>query len=172
MRRHSLQVLGIVSTALVALFLGRATTQSQGSGARVACCASGEAKTLLPDGGWLISGGQDSSGRPVSTLSLREPQTNVTTKLSTSLIRARVWHTATLLPDGSVLILGGIGADGRVVDAPEVFHPDTRRSDLLPSNTITARAFHSVTVLTDGRVLIAGGASSSGELLGGIELFN
>jgi len=122
----------------------------------------GSAKTLLPDGRLLISGGQDSSGRAQVTLSIQDPVTGAVTALNVGLRFARAAHTATVLPDGTVLVLGGIAGNGSLVLQAELFDPlsDTVRSPTTAAPA--ARAFHTATLLTDGRVLIAGGALATG----------
>jgi RHS repeat-associated protein len=132
---------------------------------------TGQTATALPDGNWLVVGGQDANGHALGTLSLRDSQGNER-RLLFSLRFPRSWHTATVLPDGTVLILGGIGADGQIVEQPEILDSLTQSSQLLSSGVPAPRAFHSATLLTDGRVLIAGGASLDGKPLLGAELWD
>lgn len=89
---------------------------------------------------------------------------------STSLGRARAFHTATLLPNGDVLILGGVEPlpDSGVnvfglIDSAEVY--DSRRHQMVPLTvpigSITPRAFHHVAVVTgnetSARLVVYGG---------------
>jgi len=80
----------------------------------------GRTATPLPDGRWLLLGGEGTSG-PVGTALIWEPRTGASTPLPQGLQHPRAWHTATVTPDGTILILGGVGAGGQVVDAVEVF---------------------------------------------------
>src|SRR5215471_3692702 len=131
----------------------------------------GQAVTLLPDGNWLLSGGQDANGHPLGALVLRDVQGN-DQPLPVSFQSPRMWHTATVLPDGTVLIFGGIGSDGRVVRQAELFDPATQSSQLLNSGAPSPRVFHSSTLLTDGRVLIVGGVGENGKPLLSAELWD
>src|SRR5882724_250268 len=132
---------------------------------------AGQTTTLLPNGGWLLVGGQDASGDPVGTLSVRNAQGDEE-QLATSLRFPRIWHSATVLPDGTVLILGGIGADGQIVQQAEIFNPETQQTELIASSAPVSRAFHSATILTDGRLLIAGGVGADGTPLLTAELWD
>ena len=125
--------------------------------------AAGQSATLLPDGRWLLLGGEGPTG-PVLSAALRNERTGMTTVLSAQLGQARAWHTATLLPDGTVLILGGVDATGRVLESVERFDPNTERFEPVFASGLTPRAFHTATLLTDGRVLIAGGVGAAGTL--------
>jgi len=132
---------------------------------------AGQTVTLLPNGSWLLAGGQDASQRPIGTLMLRDALGH-DEPLPVSLEFPRMWHTATVLPDGTVLILGGIGVDGQIVEQAEIFDPETGVSQLIASRVPHPRAFHSATLLTDGRVLIAGGVGANGQPLLGAELWD
>src|SRR5881396_3266792 len=94
--------------------------------------APGQSATLLPDGRWLMLGGQSSNGRPLSTAQIWDARSGVTTPLSSELQHPRAWHSATMLPDGTVFIFGGLGSDGQVIAAPEIFDPGTQTFTLLP----------------------------------------
>src|SRR5438067_1096660 len=59
----------------------------------------GQSATLLPNGKWLLIGGESPNG-PVTTIAVRDPQTGAISQLDGKLATARAWHTATLLPDG------------------------------------------------------------------------
>lgn len=131
----------------------------------------GESATVLPDGRWLLLGGEGAEG-PLATASLRDPQSGAVTILPNGLLHPRAWHTATVLPDGSVLVLGGIGANGSIVDVAERFDPPNQRFGNLPPLGLAPRAHHTATVLTDGRVLIAGGTAQTGETLGELGLWD
>lgn len=120
---------------------------------------AGQSATLLPDGRWLLVGGEDKEG-PLSHASLTDSRTGARTPLAKSLQVARAGHTATLLPDGRVLILGGVNAKGRLISSVEVFDPEAQTFAILPGSTLSPRAYHTATLLTDGQLLIAGGLSA------------
>ena len=156
---------------VVLVFCATVPRLSAAAQASNAAAANGQTATLLPNGGVLLAGGQDATGRASSTLWLRDLHGNER-QLQTALQIARTGHTATVLPDGTVLILGGIGADGQLVHSAEIFDPQTESSQLLSSGAPSARAFHTATVLTDGHVLISGGVGTNGEALLSAELWD
>jgi RHS repeat-associated protein len=121
--------------------------------------AAGQSATLLPDGRWLLVGGEGKEG-PLATASLAEPQSGTRTTLAKTLEVARAGHTATLLPDGRVLIFGGMDAKGKVSGVTEVYDAETQTFGIVKDATPTPRAWHTATVLSDGRLLIAGGMSA------------
>lgn len=131
----------------------------------------GQTATLLPDGCWLLIGGDGSDG-PVATAAIWDPHTGATTPMSSELQHPRAWHTATPLPDGTMLILGGADADGQVVDTSERFDPATQTFETLPASGLTPRAYHTATLLTEGLVLIVEGVSEDGETMATAELWN
>jgi RHS repeat-associated protein len=133
--------------------------------------ATGQSKTLLPDGRWLILGGEN-GGAVVGTASMLDTSTGLLTRLSNGMVTPRAWHTATLLPNGTVFIFGGVGADGQVVTTAEIFDPVTQQFQTLAASTLTPRAHHSCTLLTDGTVLIVGGISRSNETLSSADSWN
>ena len=148
-------LLAIAITALAATS-GRAPLRAQQPSAGVQCTPAGQSATLLPDGRWLLIGGETSRG----VVQIRAVDGTVTT-LNRSPLTPRAWHTATVLSDGSVLIVGGTDTRGSVLAAPERFVPGTARFESLPADGFAPRANHTATLLTDGRVLIVGGRSTS-----------
>src|SRR5262245_26607369 len=132
--------------------------------------APGQSATLLPDGRWLLIGGEGAQG-PVDTMTTWTPSTGAMVAVTRGLAHARAWHTATVLPDGTVLIVGGWGAGGAVVDAVERFDPawSSLRSESIRDPR--ARAAHTATLLTEGRVLFVGGVGADGALLADAELW-
>ncbi len=131
----------------------------------------GQTATLLPDGRWLIIGGEGSKG-PMATALIWDQRTQTSTPIEDTLLYPRAYHTATLLPDGTVLVLGGVGPYGQIVNYPERLNLEWHRFEALPADGLTPRAYHTATLLTDGRVLIAGGVSAADETLGEAELWN
>ena len=131
----------------------------------------GQSSTQLPDGRWLLLGGEDSNKTANSAASIWDPQTAQLIPLG-SLNHARAWHSATLLPDGTVLIFGGFGADGKLVANAELYDSDTKSFHTLPSIGLTPRAKHTATLLTDGSLLFAGGSSEAGNIFNDAELWN
>lgn len=131
----------------------------------------GQSATLLPDGRWLLLGGEGAAGVSAAA-EIKDYRTGAVTQLSTGLQQPRAGHSATLLPDGTVLILGGVGADGAVLDSAELFHPETQKFETHDSEGFSPRAYHTATLLTDGRVLVAGGVYGKGRLHGEVELWD
>lgn len=117
---------------------------------------TGQSATLLPDGRWLLLGGQQGQERLAAAL-LYDPDKKRTTRLPQGLATPRAGHSATLLPDGSVLILGGTDADGLIAAQAERFLPATGKFEGLGELGLLARSKHRATVLADGRLLITGG---------------
>jgi RHS repeat-associated protein len=142
-------------------------TDSQQKGTAVI----GQSRTLMPDGHWLILGGETPTGF-LNMGEIQDSSTGAVTPLAHGLSEARAWHTATLLPNGEVLVFGGLGADGRIVTTAELFDPSTQQFQLIATPGLTARAHHTATLLTDGSVLIVGGVRDSSQTLGIAELWN
>jgi RHS repeat-associated protein len=131
----------------------------------------GQSKTLLPDGHWLILGGEGSQGM-VDTAAIQDAATGAITTLSSHLLHARAWHTATVLPNGTVLVFGGVDSNGRVVATAELYDPPTKQFQPQDTPGLTPRAHHTATLLTDGTVFITGGLSDTGEILYSAESWN
>ncbi len=147
------------------------TPQASVSNQKASVSPAGQSATLLPDGHWLLIGGEGPDG-PLGTAAVKDPRTGTVTPLPNGLQHPRAWHTATLLPNGTVLVLGGIGANGGVVDTAELFDLETQGFESLPPTGLSPRAYHTATLLTEGRVLVAGGLSARGETLGTVELWD
>jgi len=118
----------------------------------------GQSRTRLPDGAWLVIGGNGSDG-PVGAAWVVDATTGSVTSVPDGLLHPRAWHTATVLPDGTVMIVGGMDANGSMEESMELFTPETGKFALVPG-TVTPRAHHTATLLTDGRVLIVGDMQS------------
>ena len=130
----------------------------------------GQSRTLLPNGRWLLVGGQGAQG-PLATAAIFDPQTNSLTSVAQPLLQPRAWHTATVLSDGNVLIAGGVGQGGQVSTVLEHFDPTMQVFHLVQATGLVPRADQTATLLTDGRVLFAGGVSPQGQVLGDAQLF-
>ncbi|RQS71913.1 Rhs family protein [Burkholderia sp. Bp8963] len=129
----------------------------------------GQSATLLPDGRWVLVGGE---GAAAATASIFNPTTQQIIKLPTGLAAPRAYHSATLLPDGRVLVLGGVGTDGTILNSAEQFDPAGQSFTSLGDVGLLARAHHTATVLMDGTVLVAGGVSGAGTPLPQAELWD
>jgi RHS repeat-associated protein len=119
----------------------------------------GQSATLLPDGTWLLVGGEV-EGSASGTISTYNPITDKTIAVGT-LVSARAWHSATMLPSGKVLVFGGIGVNRIVGGNPELIDLRTKLSTPLAESGLWPRAHHVANVLTDGSVLFAGGTGPS-----------
>lgn len=131
----------------------------------------GTSATLLPDGQWLLLGGEDTTGA-VATARLYNPAQKKFRPIDIGLLHARAYHTATLLPDGQVLVIGGEGKDGAPGVNAELFDPEKATFQALDNLGLIARTHHGATLLVDGRVLITGGSDVEGTALTDAELFN
>jgi RHS repeat-associated protein len=129
----------------------------------------GQSATQLPDGRWLMVGGE---GALLGKAQLLDPATGQAVTLESAPNTPRAFHSASVLADGRVLVLGGLGADGLIVRGAEVFEPASQRFAALPDTGLIPRARHTATVLMDGRVLVAGGISERGDLLAESELWD
>jgi RHS repeat-associated protein len=161
-RRGAVEIFGVVA-GVVAVASWLTSTPSMQTAATVSSRQStasatpaGQTATRLPDGRWLLVGGEDAAGNAV----LWDPQTQTTTQTAGKLQLPRAWHSATLLADGTVLLLGG--RNGNVpVETPELFDPATGTFMPIPIAATAPRASHTATLLTDGRVLVVGGSNGS-----------
>lgn len=131
----------------------------------------GQSITLLPNGFYLLAGGETESGES-GVISVRDPRDGSLTSLHTQLTQARAWHSATLLPNGTVLIFGGIRVHGGNVDSAEVIDPIAQQDHVLPISGLALRSHHTATLLTDGRVLFAGGQGHDGEMSRTLEIWD
>src|SRR5919106_1482364 len=58
----------------------------------------GQSATVLSDGKWLLAGGEANKGS-LSTISIWDAHSGVTSQLPSQLQYARAYHTTTMLPD-------------------------------------------------------------------------
>ncbi len=163
----------------------------------LATARSSQAATVLLDGRILNADGLSSSGQPLASSELYDPDLGGRWSPTAALANARSGHTATLLPDGDVLVAGGhttanfIGSSGNNIStsrisplaSSELYHPAsgtwTTTGDLRE-----ARSFHTATLLTGspaqcgsncGKVLVTGGqraGTSHAETVGSAELYD
>lgn len=130
------------------------------SGQRESAAVRGQTTTQLPDGQWLIVGGEGVERRAA----LWDPQSGTATPTVGTPLTVRAWHSATVMADGRVLIAGGRGTGG-ATETPEIFDAATGLFTPVPIAGATPRAFHTATLLTDGRILVAGGSTGAGKPL-------
>src|SRR2546428_375679 len=120
---------------------------------------AGQTATLLPDGRWLILGGQ-AGGRVLARAAVQDPGSGTIVALPNGLQHARAWHTATTLPDGTVLIVSALSERTRP-GIPQ-FRLRHERADGARATLSTPRARHTATLLADGSVLLWGGVNELG----------
>ena len=154
-RSQSFASRAVFAIALCVLAAGSGRAPVRAQQAAPGAAQTGQSATLLPDGRWLLIGGEGSRG----AVQIRDVDGR-TTLLPVTPLTPRAWHTATVLSDGSVLIVGGTDARGTVLAAPERYTPGTQTFEPLSADGLAPRARHTATLLTDGRVLIVGGASA------------
>lgn len=137
------------------------------TGRALGAVVPGQSATQLPDGRWLLLGGE---GAAASALSIVDEQGETLAVKTTSVPRTH--HTATVLPDGRILVFGGLDRTGAFVRGAEVFDASTLTFAPVPDPGLAARAGHTATVLMDGRVLVLGGVSPSGAPVAEVELWD
>src|SRR5882724_9858512 len=117
----------------------------------------GQSATLLPEGRWLLIGGQATKQfKPSASAVVLDPANGRGTPLAAEMRQARAGHTANLLPDGSILILGGVNERGQIAD-PERWDPASGKFSSAGRLGLIPRSQHAATLLADGRLLITGG---------------
>jgi len=149
----------------------QAAVPSHPEGQEASAAVMGQSKTLMPDGHWLLLGGEGPEG-VLGTAVIEDPATGSLTSLPSGLLHPRAWHTATLLPNGKVFVFGGLDINDQVVPAAEIFDPTSRQFQILTTSGLTPRAHQTATLLTDGSVLIAGGVSDGRQTLSSVESWN
>ncbi len=166
----ALVVLGSLSAMGATPSKPQETVASKGEATGVGAGVQGQARTMLPDGRFLLTGGASQGGFE-SGVRTQSRDAKAPTVLGT-LLRPRAFHTATLLPNAKVLIFGGVGLDGKTVSISEIFDPAKKTSTAVSLGDLIPRSHHTATVLTDGRVLIAGGVDDTGAVVDKIQMWN
>ncbi len=133
---------------------------------------AGQSATELPDGRWLLLGGEGPDRAPLAEAALLERPSGTVTALAARLQRARSGHTASLLPDGTLLVLGGVDASGAVIADAELFDPANGQFKSLGELGLIARSGHSATVLASGQLFITGGIDQQGHAVAASEFFD
>src|SRR5712692_9523669 len=108
-------LLGTLVTMAVAVFFAGASGQEKSA---PPVGPAGQNQTQMPDGQWLLTGGEDPSGA-LASAALWNPATDTSLSLPSGLTVARAWHTAAVVPDGSVVLVGGVDSSGGAIGAPE-----------------------------------------------------
>lgn len=169
-RVHLVVSLGL-ALLLALLVSSGSESQSPSADRETSGVPAGQTATLLPNGRFLIIGGESPTG-PLASASLWDPRTQSSVPFDDKLLYPRAFHTATLLPDGTVLVLGGDDAGNMTVDRAERFNWERERFQTLPPTGLTPRAHHTATLLTDGRLLVAGGVTHGARLAPQAELWD
>jgi hypothetical protein len=92
---------------------------------RLTTARTAHTATLLPSGEVLIVGGLGANRRPLTTVEVFDPTSNVFRREPFALRTARAHHTATLLPTGEVFVWGGVDASGGHLATGEVLDSRT-----------------------------------------------
>src|SRR5712691_3948439 len=132
---------------------------------------SGQAATLMPGGGVLVTGGFTDMGFATVSAEIFDPATNLWKPTTWPMARARYGHSAPLLPDGKVLLAGGYSTRTEISGAGIYPNPELlTASEMfdLRGNTwmgvgysAIPRFEHSATLLRNGTVLVVGSAYAS-----------
>jgi RHS repeat-associated protein len=131
---------------------------------------TGQSATQLPDGRWLLIGGQRGERSATPEAGVANSAGGAVTALRGKLGQPRSGHTATLMPDGTVWILGGVDAAGDVVSTAEQFDPATGQFNTMAELGLIARSGHTATVLASNRLFVSGGLDQRGYVVHEAEL--
>ncbi len=132
----------------------------------------GQSATQLPDGRWLLLGGNGEGQVPTADAAIVGRGKTESEPLKSKLKYARSGHSATLLPDGLVLVLGGVDAAGAVLNVAEQFDAATNQFQVVDELALIARSGHTATVLANRQLLISGGVDQRGRALYEAEILN
>lgn len=128
--------------------------------------------TLMPDGSVWILGGQDASGKVLSTAERFDPGSGSFTSLGEIGLLARARHTSTVLADGRLLVAGGVDKRGAVLPLAEIYDPQTQQVMSLPNPVQTPRAQQSASLLPNHDVLLWGGVDARGNPVNTAEAYD
>ncbi len=148
---------GHLKSAVLALWLGSTWPHARAaeSAPKPPDLYGGYSTTQLPDGQWLIAGGQKGNGTVDDAIKARlfNPRTGLWTNTG-NLTTSRLFHRATLLQDGKVLVTGG--SFEAKLNSAELYDPATRQWTATTAMK-DRRTGHVSVRLADGNVLVAGG---------------
>ncbi len=133
---------------------------------------SGEAATLMPGGGVLVTGGSTYTGFTTVSAELFDQSTSRWLPTTWPMATPRYRHTATLLPDGKVLLVGGYTTtqqqtSGGVTYPVNEMLTTSEIFDLRGNTAVRVgyskipRFEHTATLLRSGTVLVVGSAYAS-----------
>ncbi|HZR45667.1 MAG TPA: kelch repeat-containing protein [Candidatus Manganitrophaceae bacterium] len=130
----------------------------------------------FPQGGVLISGGIDPTGRVLDTAEIYDPATETFAQLGTRMNSPRADHTMTLLPDGRVLVVGGFDQFGNALASAETYDLTMDLFSYTSTFPGLGRYGHVAVPWKGGAinkdgVLLIGGADSDGNVLPLVEMF-
>jgi hypothetical protein len=122
---------------------------------------------VLPDGRFLVVGGDRSGSLTLNTAEVYDPATGSFTATE-NMGRNREMPTVAVLKDGSVLVAGGWS--DHALNSTELFDPATN-TFVFGATLQVPRAEAPAAVLLDGSVLICGGLTSETEILSSVEIY-
>lgn len=112
--------------------------------------------TLLPDGRYLVTGGNQAASY-WDDGEIFDPST-ATWSTTSAMHGGRAQHTTTLLPSGLVLVLGGHDTGGNLRDDAQVYDPVTDR--WASTRSADPRSGHTAILTDQGALLVIGGGYS------------
>jgi len=124
---HRLALRLAFGLGLTVLVLGANPMRANDATAQGTANIAGQSATLLPEGQWLMLGGEGADGPLASGYIVGGEDTGAVT-LAEGLRFPRAWHTATLLAKGMVAVIGGVGKDGKPITTVEEFDTLGNRS--------------------------------------------
>jgi hypothetical protein len=130
---------------------------------------AGFAALLLPNGKFLVAGGQIIRDSAMNTAELYNPATGNWIS-TTAMVNVRADHTAILLPSGSALLVDGWN---NTSDTPtsELYNPTTGTWSTAATFN-SPRFYTTATLLPNGKVLATGGLDSDHNIYSTAELYD